>query len=134
MGKLPLFVSRSGRGNSIFRRGPLVSVSFGIVAAVAATPAAAHGFGERYELPLPLELYVYGAAALVALSFLAFGLFVRRAPAPRELPPRNLLAHPVGRLLSHWTVVLGIRLAVLALYILVIVAGFLGDQNPYRNI
>src|SRR5690606_35523578 len=40
----------------------------------------------------------------------------------------------VGRLLSHWAVVLGIRLAVLALYILVIVAGFLGDQNPYRNI
>jgi len=127
-----LSVSRSGHDNVAVR--PTQLVTSATLAAVAATPAAAHGFGERYELPLPLELYVYGAAAVVALSFLAFGLFVHRAPAPRERSPKNLLTHPVGRLLSHWTVVLGMRLAALALFLVVIVAGFLGDQNPYRNI
>ena len=30
----------------------------------AATPAAAHGFGQRYDLPLPLPLYLFGAAAV----------------------------------------------------------------------
>ena len=50
----------------------------------ASTPASAHGFGQRYELPLPLALYLFGAAAVVALSFVVFGLFVRRASAPRR--------------------------------------------------
>ena len=96
----------------------------------------AHGFGQRYELPLPLGLYLFGAAAAVALSFVVFGLFVRRAPAARSRAPQvDLLATPVGR--DHrpsgrradaparrarrcsWSTIL---------------AGLLGDQNPYRNI
>ena len=28
-------------------------------------PAYAHGFGQRYDLPLPLSLYLFGAAAAV---------------------------------------------------------------------
>src|SRR3546814_6115923 len=36
-------------------------------------PASAHGFGERYDLPLPLALYLYGTAAVVALSFAVVG-------------------------------------------------------------
>ena len=51
-----------------------VLVAFGV-----APPAAAHGFGQRYDLPLPLSLYLFGAAAVVVLSFLVFALFVRRA-------------------------------------------------------
>ncbi len=47
----------------------------------ASTPACAHGFGQRYELPLPLGLYLFGAAAVVALSFVVFALFVRRPAA-----------------------------------------------------
>ena len=32
--------------------------------AAASTPACAHGFVQRYELPLPLGLYLFGAAAV----------------------------------------------------------------------
>jgi hypothetical protein len=39
--------------------------------------AAAHGFGQRYDLPVPLWLYVVGAAATVAVSFIVVGMFVR---------------------------------------------------------
>src|SRR3974377_380574 len=52
-------------------------------AAFVATPAGAHGFGQRYELPLPLELYLFGGAAGVAPSFFVSQLFVARAPPGR---------------------------------------------------
>jgi hypothetical protein len=103
--------------------------------AAAATPAAAHGFGQRYELPLPLGLYLFGGAAAVALSFVVFGLFVRRAgAAPRTRGEIDLLAGALGRMVSHGVVLLILRLAAAALFIAVVLAGLLGEQNPYRNI
>ena len=103
-------------------------------ACAAATPAEAHGFGQRYELPLPLGLYLFAAAAAVALSFVVFGAFVRRAPLSRTGSQIDLLATPLGRLAGHPAVVLALRLAMLGLFALTILAGLLGDQNPYRNI
>src|SRR5262245_16790233 len=100
----------------------------------ATSPAEAHGFGQRYELPLPLGLYLFGAAAAVALSFVVFGLFVRRAPAPRTHSQVDLLATPVGRVIGHPAVVLTLRLAVLGVFVATVLAGLYGDQNPYRNI
>ena len=99
-----------------------------------ATPAGAHGFGQRYELPLPLSLYLYGAATVVVLSFVVFGLFVRRAHVPRPRAEIDLLATRVGRALAHPAVVLALRLAVLGLFVVTVAAGLIGDQNPYRNI
>jgi len=95
--------------------------------------ARAHGFGQRYELPLPLELYLFGAAAAVALSFVVFGLFVRRG-VTRASPEFDVLSHPIGRTAVHRVVVRALKLAVLALFIVTILAGLFGDQNPYRNI
>jgi hypothetical protein len=105
-------------------------------AAVSApTPALAHGFGQRYELPLPLSLYLFGAAMAVALSFVVFGLFVRGVPAPLVRAQVDLLANTlVGRVIGHSMVVLATRLAVLALFLVTVLAGLFGDQNPYRNI
>ena len=100
----------------------------------AASPAEAHGFGQRYELPLPLGLYLFGAAAALALSFVVFGLFVRRATATRIRSQVDLLATPLGRLIGHTAVVVALRLAVLGLFVATILAGLFGDQNPYRNI
>ena len=42
------------------------------------TFASAHGFGQRYDLPVPLGLFMLGAGASVVLSFLGMGLFVRK--------------------------------------------------------
>ena len=51
--------------------------------------AYAHGFGERYDLPVPLWLYVGGAGATVALSFVVIGLFVRGTPRLNDYPRLN---------------------------------------------
>jgi hypothetical protein len=98
-----------------------------------AVPAAAHGLGQRYELPVPLGLYLAGAGGAVALSFLMMAWFMRRGTAPIgrtvELGgsvPGRVLASPGVR----WT----LRLAALALFALLVAAGLLGAQQPFKNL
>src|SRR5262249_56223331 len=57
-----------------------------------ATPAQAHGFGQRYDLPLPLTLYVTGACVAIVVTFLVVGLFFRAAPRPHASPPSASIA------------------------------------------
>ena len=38
----------------------------------------AHGFGERYDLPIPLNYFLIGGALTVALSFVLIGWFIRQ--------------------------------------------------------
>jgi hypothetical protein len=104
------------------------------VAIGAGSSASAHGFGQRYELPLPLGLYLFGAAAVVALSFIVFGLFVHRAPGSHSRPQLDLLAGPLGPIIAHPAIAMALRLAALALFVVAILAGLIGDQSPYRNI
>ncbi len=103
-------------------------------AAILATPAAAHGFGQRYDLPIPLSFYLVGAAAAVVVSFLIVGLLVparSRAPRPIRI---DLLATPIGRLLASPALAYALKLLALAAFIITIIAGLRGDQNPYKNI
>jgi hypothetical protein len=104
----------------------------------AAMPAAAHGFGQRYDLPLPLPFYLFGAAAVVALSFVVFGLFASYVHATQRARHVDLLATTPGRAIAQSglvpAVVLSIRCAALGVFIVTVLAGFVGDQNPYRNI
>lgn len=100
-------------------------------AALLLLPGAAHGhgFGQRYDLPLPLWLFLCGAGLVVMATF-ALLARQRGAPAPRARYSRPVLAQVPGRRALG----LLLRLAVLALYLLVIVAGFVGPQSPLRNI
>jgi hypothetical protein len=96
--------------------------------------AVAHGFGQRYELPLPLSLYLFGAAAAVALSFVMFALFLKRPHAPGPRRQIDLLATALGRVVSHPALICALKAAVLALFLVTVLAGLFGDQNPYRNV
>jgi len=127
-----LFVSRSIRAKTAARQWIAAAVAGAACASSGA--AGAHGFGERYELPLPLSLYLVGGAAVVGLSFLVFALFVREQSAHEHRAGVNLLARPVGRAMTHWGVRVTLKTATLALFLLAILAGLLGNQNPYRNI
>ncbi len=51
-----------------------------LLIAIVVRPAGAHGFGQRYDLPVPLWLWVTAAAAAVVSSFAVIGLFVRASP------------------------------------------------------
>ncbi|WP_426164487.1 hypothetical protein [Pseudoduganella sp. R-34] len=92
-------------------------------------PALAHGFGQRFDLPLPLWMFMAGAAATVAVTFLL--LARQRNMQPRPVGQAFILLRKVplaGALATS------LRLAVLALYLLVLCAGFVGTQNPFKNI
>jgi hypothetical protein len=95
----------------------------------AAAPATAHGFGQRYDLPIPLALYIWGAGATVALSFVGFGLFLR---AEHGLLDRHIDWHAEGRLISALAVVP--RALGTGMLLLVVFAGLFGNQDPIRNI
>jgi hypothetical protein len=94
----------------------------------------AHGFGTRYELPLPLAVYLTSAGFAVILSFLAMAWFSRRAVALGEAVRVDLLATLPGRALASAPVLFVLRLAAVALFLLVICAGLFGTQSALKNI
>lgn len=97
-------------------------------------PASAHAFGIRYDLPLPLWLYLGGAGGAVALSFAIMALFLKDRRGALEglridllgLPPLGWLGGPVALNL--------VRLLSLAIFALLLAAGFLGNPDPFKNI
>jgi hypothetical protein len=105
----------------------------GAIAAAGALPlgageAFAHGLGERYDLPLPLWLYVVGAAGAVAASFV-FLIAFRRAPRPASRRARVLARGRIPALLVH-----SLQAFSVGLFVLIVAAGLVGSQNPFKNI
>ena len=102
---------------------------------LAASPAAAygHGFGERYDLPVPLTLYVIGAGSAVALSFVVIALFGHGAPGD-GYPATDLLRLRAGRALADRRLLLLLKLASVAVFVAYLVAGFAGSPEPNSNL
>ncbi|MFQ5548985.1 MAG: hypothetical protein ACE5FV_11890 [Woeseia sp.] len=96
--------------------------------------ASAHGFAERYDLPVPLHLYVAGSAAAVAFSFVVVAYFVRGDRTVRRYPTFNLLETFIGRLLAGEALRFILRFLAVFMLALVVVAGRIGDANPFENI
>jgi hypothetical protein len=111
-----------------------IPTSAALFALAAPVPAQAHGFGQRYDLPLPLSLYLFGTAAAVVLSFVIVGLFARHAPGVRGYPRLDLNKYPFGRWIAHPAVASVLRLLAVGLLALTIATGFFGNQNPYQNL
>ncbi len=59
-------------------RSAILAILVATLVGLSISPVYTHGFGERYDLPVPLNYFLVGAAATVALSFVVIGLFVRR--------------------------------------------------------
>ncbi len=101
---------------------------------LCSTGAAGHGFGQRYDLPVPLSFFLVSAGLVVLLSFTALAAFPRFAAGKHDYPRFDLRTTALGRMLSsspvHWV----LRSAGLFLYVLVIVAGLAGAQSALKNI
>lgn len=105
-----------------------------LVGCAISVTAQAHGFAERYDLPVPLHLYIAGSAAAVALSFVVVAYFVRGDRTVKRYPTFNLLGTSVGRIIASRIVRLLLRLFAVFMLVLVVVAGIIGDADPFKNI
>lgn len=95
------------------------------------TLAQAHSFGQIYVLPVPVWLYLYGAAAALALSFVVTGYMLRSASPGTAVCVREIgdtawvkLAHRLLPVMQAFSVV-GLLLC--------IATGLWGTKNPYGN-
>jgi len=109
------------------------SALLGTLSVLFSIPAYGHGFGLRYDLPLPLALWIGGAASTVLLSFLIVAIAVRSsavvaAPAQLDLGRRQL-----GNSVAHGMAGFMAQLLAVSALALIVVAGIIGDQIPTRN-
>jgi len=92
-----------------------------------------HGFGQRYDLPIGLALYLFAAGGVVFISFVLIVLFAgdqvgaKALEYPRREVPWLL---PIAR--SRWPRLIGGAIGVLALLV-VVVAGLFGSTNAFYN-
>lgn len=107
--------------------------------AMASVPslASAHAFVQPYKLPMPYWMYIYGAAAALVLSFVVFALLAGRSSDQNA--DQVAKAYPFGDTallvqLRRWRIKPLAQAFTLFLLLLCIVSGFVGNNDPSRNI
>lgn len=114
---------------------PLSLFVLALILALPPGSALAHGFGVRYDLPVPLWLYLYGAAAAVVISFLLIAFFVGEERTAYGYPRVDLLRLRWFRAtLAGPPFLAALRLLSVALFFLVILSGTFGVQNSSLNL
>jgi hypothetical protein len=91
--------------------------------------AQAHGFEERYDLPVPLGYVVVGACSAVLLTFVVAVFFVRQ-PTSDFAPPDGAAEPPDQTPDSHWLP----KALVWLLFALTITSALWGSNDPLMNL
>ena len=99
----------------------------------AVTPAAAHAFGARYDLPLPLHFYLIGAGAAVALSFVIMAYAFRGEDARTAARWTDLAEIGLLRALMNPAATAVVRAVSVGLLVLVVAAGLFGTAKTTGN-
>ena len=118
---------------------PIIRIAIATAVVVAAafivSPLYAHGFGERYDLPLPLNMFMIAAAAAVAASFVVIGLFVNKQPGEFRYPTLNLLVVPaLGAVLRCKIFTYAFKLLGVAVFLLLLATSLFGVNKPVENL
>lgn len=101
---------------------------------VLSSEAAAHGFGQRVNLPIPLWLWLAGAGLTVVLSFAAVIDFLPRALRTTQYPRIRLL-HSTPRIRAlTGAAIAGLRALCVGLFALSLIAAFGGSPVAQDNI
>ncbi len=99
-------------------------------------PASAillHGFGQRYDLPASLALYLFAAGGVVLVSFVLVVLFAGDQLGAKAIRyPRRAMPFLLPAARSPWPRLVGGLIGVLALAA-VVITGLFGSTDPTRN-
>jgi hypothetical protein len=104
------------------------------LAAALAAPAAAqaHGIVQRTNLPIPEVVFAWAAAIVLVLSFVGLAVLW---PAPRlQEPPWRPLPGGLGRVLGSRVVEVVCAAVGVALFAVVVVAGYAGGGSALDNL
>ena len=88
----------------------------------------------RYDLPLPLGLWIIGAAGVIVLSFLIVAIAVRANASVAAPAQPNRVRWHVDNAVTRPNIRVFAQLFAVAALILIVVAGIIGDQTPTRNL
>ena len=92
-----------------------------------------HGFGQRFDLQIPLALYLYAAAGVVVLSFVLVVLFAGDQVGAKAIAyPRRAAPALLAAARTRWPRLVGGIIGVLGL-LAVITTGFYGSKANYLN-
>ena len=116
-------------------RSAILAILVATLVGLSISPVYAHGFGERYDLPVPLNYFLVGAAATVALSFVVIGLFVQRRTGNFSYPRYNLRRNRwLGSVLTSSALPTVIRTAAVTLVAIVVATALFGTDRPIENL
>ncbi len=93
----------------------------------------AHGLGGRLDLPVPEWLFVYGAAAVVLISFVALGVLWKQ-PRLQEESGGRLLPPGMQRLLTSPAAEAAVRTVSVVIFGVVFAAANAGRDHAFFNI
>jgi hypothetical protein len=92
-----------------------------------------HGFGQRYDLPISLALYLYAAAGVVVVSFVLVYLFAGDQVGVKAIQyPRRPVPALVSVARSPWPRIIGGAIGVAGL-LAVVITGVFGSPRPELN-
>ncbi len=97
-------------------------------------PAQAHAFGARYDLPLPLWMYLVGAGAAVALTFVILAVVFHTSPKNGERLRFDLMRLGAFRILAHPVAVGIFQTFSIGIFFLILATGFFGVNETLNNI
>jgi hypothetical protein len=100
---------------------------------MVATGILLHGFGQRYDLPASLALYLFAAGGVVVISFVLVVLFAGDQVGAKAIQyPRRALPSLVPIARSPWPRLVGGLIGVLGL-ITIVVTGLFGSPDATKN-
>lgn len=96
--------------------------------AISNWSVVAHAFGQTYNLPVPLWLFLFGGAATVVVSFVLASLFIdtKHANVHHSKILWRSMSSKVASGLRAWSAT--------AIYLIVIVGGLIGSQDLMSNV
>lgn len=116
----------------------MTRAAFALISGVAAFAglggsAHAHAFGERYDLPVPVWLFIVGGALTVTVTFVVIALFARGGAEAYAEASLDLARTALGRALCHrWTRTIARTVGVFV-FVLTVLVGFFGPDDALKN-
>ena len=93
----------------------------------------AHGFGERYDLPIPLEYFLIGGSLTIILSFVILVLFTNNSININHNQSRSILYPNNMNNIVIMILTNILKIFSVFLFLLAIISGFIGSDNPIEN-